>query len=66
MKTVYGVYKPNFDKSKQASLQGKPQSEGIKARTAELFDADPKCEHVVVPAGHSGVKCTKCRGWFCF
>lgn len=27
----------------------------------ELYDADPKCQHHVVPQ----CKCTKCRGWFC-
>ena len=32
----------------------------------ELFDADPDCEHHVVSAKSGGVKCLKCRGWFCF
>lgn len=31
----------------------------------ELIDADPDCQHNVVDA-QSGVKCTKCPGWFCF
>ena len=30
-----------------------------------LFDADPDCEHDVV-ALWSGVKCSKCPGWFCY
>ena len=31
-----------------------------------LFDADPNCKHDIVCAPGGGVKCTKCRGWFCF
>ncbi len=31
----------------------------------ELFDADPTCEHDV-RAQQSGVKCSKCSGWFCY
>lgn len=34
--------------------------------TDTLFDADPNCKHNVVPALGGGVKCTKCRGWFCY
>jgi hypothetical protein len=30
----------------------------------ELYDADPNCEHEVV-AQWSGVKCSKCSGWYC-
>lgn len=29
-----------------------------------LYDADPNCEHHVV-VQWSGVKCSKCRGWYC-
>lgn len=32
----------------------------------ELWDADPKCQHDIQIAPGGGVKCTKCRGWFCF
>ena len=32
----------------------------------ELFDADPNCKHEIVDASGGGVKCTKCRGWFCY
>lgn len=31
----------------------------------ELWDPDPNCEHDIVNASGGGVKCTKCRGWFC-
>ena len=31
----------------------------------ELWDADPKCKHKVVTLW-SGVKCTKCGGWYCY
>jgi len=31
----------------------------------ELFNADPNCNHEVV-ALWSGVKCSKCSGWFCY
>jgi hypothetical protein len=30
-----------------------------------LYDADPKCKHKIVEKW-SGIKCTKCGGWFCF
>lgn len=29
-----------------------------------LYDADPACKHHVVTLW-SGVKCTKCHGWYC-
>ena len=32
----------------------------------ELWDADESCEHDYAPLGWSGVKCTKCGGWYCF
>ena len=32
----------------------------------ELYNADPNCEHNVVPQLSGGVKCTKCGGWFCY
>jgi hypothetical protein len=32
----------------------------------DLFNADPNCEHNIVPAPGGGVKCTKCTGWFCY
>ena len=34
--------------------------------TEDLFNADPKCDHDVIQATGGGVKCTKCRGWFCY
>jgi hypothetical protein len=30
----------------------------------ELYGADPECDHYVY-AAWSGVKCARCRGWFC-
>lgn len=30
----------------------------------ELYDADPNCNHDVQSLW-SGVKCRKCRGWYC-
>lgn len=32
----------------------------------ELWDSDPKCIHDIKPQPRGGVKCTKCRGWFCY
>jgi len=32
----------------------------------ELWDADPNCEHVLDPNCWSGVKCLKCKGWYCY
>ena len=34
--------------------------------TGDLHDADPNCKHFIVHANGGGVKCTKCRGWFCY
>jgi hypothetical protein len=31
-----------------------------------LFDADPDCKHSIISAPGGGVKCTKCKGWFCY
>lgn len=31
----------------------------------DLYDADPNCDHNVV-SRWSGVKCSKCPGWFCY
>lgn len=36
-----------------------------KDKLDELWDADPKCKHNIVPAPGGGIKCTKCRGWCC-
>jgi len=30
-----------------------------------LFGADPDCKHVLDPKCWSGIRCTKCRGWYC-
>lgn len=35
------------------------------AKIGELYDADPNCWHVLDPRCMSGVRCTKCPGWFC-
>jgi hypothetical protein len=32
----------------------------------ELWSALINCEHNVVSGPGGGVKCTKCRGWFCY
>jgi hypothetical protein len=32
----------------------------------ELWEADPDCKHDIQCAPGGGVKCTKCRGWFCY
>ena len=32
---------------------------------SELWDADPDCKHEVISAPGGGVKCTKCKGWYC-
>jgi len=29
-----------------------------------LYDADTKCKHVIKELW-SGIKCTKCSGWYC-
>lgn len=36
----------------------------VKKLSDKLYDADPNCNHEIVPQ-MSGVKCTKCNGWFC-
>ena len=30
-----------------------------------LYDADPDCDHEIVTLW-SGIKCSKCPGWFCY
>jgi hypothetical protein len=32
----------------------------------DLFNAAPKCNGLIIAAVGGGIKCTKCRGWFCF
>lgn len=32
----------------------------------ELWDADPSCQHDIQAQPSGGIKCTKCRGWFCY
>lgn len=31
-----------------------------------LYEATPNCDGRIYPASGGGVKCTKCKGWFCF
>lgn len=33
------------------------------ART--LWNADPDCKHELDPNCWSGIRCLKCRGWYC-
>lgn len=35
-------------------------------REQELWDADANCAHVVKSAPGGGIRCIKCRGWFCY
>ncbi len=30
-----------------------------------LWQADPDCKHELDPNCWSGIRCLKCRGWFC-
>lgn len=32
----------------------------------ELWEADPNCVHDIQAQTRGGIKCTKCRGWFCY
>jgi hypothetical protein len=35
--------------------------------TLDLYDADPTCKHEIVDGRDgSGIRCKKCRGWFCY
>lgn len=38
----------------------------VKENPEELWEADPNCVHDIQHAPGGGVKCTKCRGWFCY
>lgn len=40
------------------------EAEGI--GTEELWEADPNCVHDIQAQPSGGIKCTKCRGWFCY
>lgn len=31
----------------------------------DLYDADPNCKHKYDPNCYSGIKCSKCNGWYC-
>lgn len=31
----------------------------------EMFAATPGCDGEII-AAHSGIKCSKCKGWFCY
>jgi hypothetical protein len=33
-----------------------------------LYDGDPDCDHEIYDNfyGGGGIKCKKCRGWFCY
>lgn len=43
-----------------------PPPAEVRYKGHDLHDADPKCSHVIADAPGGGIKCTKCRGWFCF
>lgn len=47
-----------YGHSKSGDVAGRPPY------TGRLYSADPDCEHEVV-GQWSGVKCSKCPGWFC-
>jgi len=32
----------------------------------DLWDADKDCEHSIINASGGGIKCIKCKGWFCY
>ena len=40
--------------------------EDYKDNLEYLYNADPNCNHNIVPQLSGGVKCTKCGGWFCY
>lgn len=40
-------------------------NEPMRLKTEELYDADPNCDHTI-EALWSGIKCTRCKGWFCY
>jgi hypothetical protein len=42
-----------------------PEPEARPEPETKLFDADPNCKHEIV-ALWSGIKCSKCPGWFCY
>jgi hypothetical protein len=53
-------------KKKTRRTRRRKDREVIKNMDWELWDADPKCDHEVVDAPGGGVKCNKCKGWFCY
>ncbi len=38
----------------------------LSQETPELYEADPACNHNIIDAAGGGIKCTKCKGWFCY
>jgi hypothetical protein len=50
-----------------AKKRKEDRSEEDIAEEEFLYDADPNCKHVIVSGdNYSGIKCSKCRGWFCY
>ncbi len=38
----------------------------LQSMAGMLYSADPDCDHEVVGGdNYSGIKCSKCRGWYC-
>ncbi len=54
---------PEEEKRKEAEHAAALKKHQEKIGT--LYDADPNCWHVLDPKCMSGVRCTKCPGWFC-
>lgn len=38
----------------------------VTEQCVELWNADPSCVHNVKLASGGGIRCVRCRGWFCF
>lgn len=45
-----------------------PREKCVDAQASKwgLYEATPGCDGRIVSGRGGGIKCTKCRGWFCF
>ena len=38
----------------------------VPEQEVELWNADPSCIHNIKSASGGGIRCIRCRGWFCY
>jgi len=54
------------DEDKEPTTYTKEELEAHQEKIGELWGADPDCWHELDPKMWSGIRCVKCKGWFCY